>query len=90
MSCPLHVLKTRFFFEMLFWYWLRYRPNVLEIWVSVSVSNLNQIPSGFCRALNRPVNLHPLGGIQQLRGQEGGEGGQQKVHACPPGGRGGL
>ena len=25
----------------------------------------------------------PLGGIQQLRGQEGGEGGQQKVHACP-------
>ena len=27
-----------------------------------------------------------LGGIQQLRGQERGEGGQQKLHACPPGG----
>ena len=27
------------------------------------------------------------GVIQQLRGQEGGEGGQQKVHACPLRGR---
>ena len=25
-----------------------------------------------------------IGGIQQLRGQEEGEGGQPKVHACPP------
>ena len=25
-----------------------------------------------------------LGGIQQLRGQEEGERGQPKVHACPP------
>ena len=35
------------------------------------------------------ITLHeqfgPLGGIQQLRGQEEGEGGQPKVHACPPG-----
>ena len=29
-----------------------------------------------------------LGGIQQLRGQEEGEGGQPKVHACPPRGGG--
>ena len=29
-----------------------------------------------------------LGVIQQLRGQEEGEGGQPKVHACPP--RGGA
>ena len=26
-----------------------------------------------------------LGGIQQLRGQDWGEGGQPKVHACPRG-----
>ena len=33
-----------------------------------------------------PLLALPLGGIQQLCGQEGGEGGggQQKVHACPP------
>ena len=30
------------------------------------------------------------GVIQQLRGQEEGEGGQPKVHACPPGGEGSL
>ena len=30
------------------------------------------------------------GGIQQLRDQEEGEGGQQKVHACPPRGKGPL
>ena len=30
-----------------------------------------------------------LGVIQQLRGQEEGEGGQPKVHACPPGEEGG-
>ena len=29
-----------------------------------------------------------FGGIQQLRGQEEGEGGQSKVHACPPKGEG--
>ena len=28
-------------------------------------------------------------GIQQLRGQKEGEGGQPKVHACPPRGEGG-
>ena len=32
--------------------------------------------------------IHKLGVIQQLRGQEGGEGGQQKVHDCPPRGEG--
>ena len=31
-----------------------------------------------------------LGAIQQLRGQEEGEGGQSKVHACPPRGGGPL
>ena len=34
--------------------------------------------------------IFSLGGIQLLRGQEEGEGGQTKVHACPPGGRGSL
>ena len=34
--------------------------------------------------------LVPLGAIQQLRGQEEGEEGQPKVHACPPRGGGGL
>ena len=29
------------------------------------------------------VEASPSGGIQQLRGQEEGEGGQKKVHACP-------
>ena len=36
----------------------------------------------FCFAFN--FGLLALGVIQQLRGQEEGEGGHPKVHACPP------
>ena len=36
---------------------------------------------------NRTKN-QKYGAIQQLRGQEEGEGGQPKVHACPPRGGG--
>ena len=41
---------------------------------------LDQIQLDFCI----------LGAIQQLRGQEEGKGGQQKVHTCPPKGGGPL